>query len=112
VEPLRLAAAEGANDKRFCRAAASPIELLNLHVTAMSSKFFLRVSLSWLWPIAAALLTLAGCFGSAGSSSTSGGLADALIPGRKEAQFRDRVQQDSFPTASEAMRSPAQSADK
>ncbi len=64
-----------------------------------------------LLPIAGALLTVAGCCGS-GNSGNSGSLADALIPGRKEAEFRDRVQHDSFPTATEAMRSPAQSEDK
>jgi hypothetical protein len=83
-----------------------------LYVIAMRPKHFLCNSLSWLRPIAAALLTLAGCSGPAGSSGNSGGLADALIPGRKEAEFRNRVQNDSFPTATEAMRSPAQSDDK
>jgi hypothetical protein len=62
--------------------------------------------------LAAALLALTGCCGSGGSSSASGGLANALIPGRKEAEFRNRVEHDSFPTATEAMRSPAQSADQ
>ncbi len=79
---------------------------------AKRSKLFLSGSISRLWPIAVVLLTLAGCSGPAASSGTSGGLADALIPGRKEAEFRNRVQNDSFPTATEAMRPTAQSSDK
>ena len=66
------------------------------------------LSKSALLLIIAAMLLPAGCLGSA----NSGSLADALVPGRKEAQFRDRVQHDSFPTANEAMHSPAQTADK
>ena len=89
-----------------------PNSKATLQVTAMRPKHVLFVSRSWLWLGAAALLILTGCCGSGNSSGSSGSLADALIPGRKEAEFRDRVQHDSFPTATEAMRSPAQSDDK
>jgi hypothetical protein len=81
-------------------------------MTAKRSKLFQCVSSSSLLPYAAALLTMAGCCGSGGSSGASGSLADALIPGRKEAEFRNRVEHDSFPTATEAARTPAQSADQ
>ena len=61
-------------------------------------------------PVAAMLIFLTGC-GSAGTGM-SGSLANALIPGRKDAEFRNRVEHDSFPNANEATHSPAQATDK
>jgi hypothetical protein len=61
-------------------------------------------------PIVGILVAVAGC-GSTGSGM-SNNLANALIPGRKEAQFRDRVEHDSFPNANEAAHSATQVTDK
>jgi hypothetical protein len=60
--------------------------------------------------LAMILVCSCGC-GSTGSGM-SNGLANALIPGRKEAEFRSRVEHDSFPNANEAMHPPAQATDK
>jgi hypothetical protein len=56
---------------------------------------------------AATVLSAAGCCGLGGS----GGLV-SLVPGRKEAEFRNRVEHDSFPTAGGDLHAPAGSAGK
>jgi hypothetical protein len=55
--------------------------------------------------MAALVVGFGGCFYPSQSNHQSGGIAD-LIPGRKEAQLRKRVEADSFPDASRALHAP------
>jgi hypothetical protein len=69
-------------------------------VTGKRSTFSLGVLPASLL-LAGATLLSAGCCG----SGNSGGLAN-LVPGHQEAEFRNRVENDSFPNASEALHAP------
>jgi hypothetical protein len=98
LELVELTAEEGANTGRFHRLAASGQFLVPgaCPVTAKRLTSSARVS-PWLpLLISAVLWLLPGC----------SSLYD-LVPGHKDAELRDRVQHDSFPTASQAMQTPA-----
>ncbi len=67
-------------------------------MTAKQSTSSARVSPWWPLLISAVLWLLPGC----------SSLYD-MVPGHQEAELRDRVQHDSFPTAAQAMQTPAAS---
>ena len=67
-------------------------------MTAERSTSAVRASLWAPLLIAAMLVSAPGC----------SSLYD-LVPGHKEAELRDRVQHDDFPTAAQAMKSPSAS---
>ena len=71
-------------------------------MTPERSKLAARLWKSMVSLTGAALLLASGCCG----SGTSGGLGD-LMPGHKDADLRSRVEHDSFPTADQALHSPA-----
>jgi hypothetical protein len=54
----------------------------------------------------ASLLSAAGCMSSAGTGGTSGGVAD-LIPGHHDEVVRKQAAADSFPSAAQALHTPA-----
>jgi hypothetical protein len=76
------------------------------HVTNARPEIRLNFRTLLLPLIGALMLLVAGCCGSGNSSGSPGGLAN-IVPGHKDAELRTRVEHDSFPTAAEAMHSPA-----
>ena len=77
-----------------------------MKVTGQRFSVRTRASIAAIPAVMLTLLSAAGCLSSGSTGGASSGLAD-LIPGHQEAALRKRVEADSFPTADQALHTPA-----